>query len=461
MSRSLEGQRVAIIGLGASGIAAAKLALEQGGKVYVSEVRTDKAACTGASQLRQIGVEVELGPHVQRRIASAETIVVSPGISPNARVIRELTNNGISTISEPEFAFRFFNGPLIAVTGTNGKTTTAMLIAQFLKEDGQNVALGGNVGGGLAPPASELALGENSPSWYVLELSSFQLSGIVDLKPAIGVLTNLAPDHLDRYESVASYYCDKAHIFDNADEHSRWILNGDDTDLEDLIQGVPGERFYFSEKYTDREGAYLESDMLTVELTGSKYTIIDLEAVTLIGKHNVQNVLAAALTAKLAGAECSSISAGLKEFSALPHRTQKVAESNGIVWVNDSKATNITATISGITSFDSNLLILLGGQDKGQDFSRLIRPLKENNSKVLAFGESGIRLHNQLKDEVRVRWVKGSFENLMQSASEWAESGDTVLLSPACPSFDMFTDYEQRGERFCQLVKKLVEDSGD
>lgn len=460
MSRPLHGQSVAVIGLGASGIAAAKLALEQGGKVYVSEMRTDKQACAIASQLRQIGVEVDLGPHIQRKIAAAGTIVVSPGISPNSRVLKELTDNGISTISEPEFAFRFFNGPLIAVTGTNGKTTTAMLIAQFLKEDGQDIALGGNIGGGLAPPASALALGGSSPSWYVLELSSFQLSGIVDLKPTIGVFTNLAPDHLDRYESVSSYYGDKANIFHNADEKSRWVLNGDDVDLEHLTQGIPGERFYFSERYADREGAYLESDMLTVELTGSKYRIGGLEEVTLVGKHNLQNVLAAAVTAKLAGVANSSISAGLKEFSGLPHRTEKVAEINGIVWVNDSKATNITATVNGIRSFDSDLLVLLGGQDKGEDFSRLIKPLKEGNSKVLAFGESGIRLHEELKDEVRIRLVTGSFEDLMQSASEWAESGDTVLLSPACPSFDMFTDYEQRGERFCYIATKFAEDSG-
>ena len=278
----------------------------------------------------------------------------------------EFSKNSL-TMAYRRFAFRFFNGPLIAVTGTNGKTTTAMLIAQFLKEDGQDIALGGNIGGGLAPPASALALGGSSPAWYVLELSSFQLSGIVDLKPTIGVFTNLAPDHLDRYESVPSYYGDKANIFRNADEKSRWVLNGDDVDLEHLTQGIPGERFYFSERYTDREGAYLESDMLTVELTGSKYRIGGLEEITLVGKHNLQNVLAAAVTAKLAGAAHSSISAGLKEFSGLPHRIEKVAEINGVVWVNDSKATNITATISGITSFDSNLLFW-EGKTRGRIF---------------------------------------------------------------------------------------------
>tara|TARA_B110000196_G_scaffold317076_1_gene329549 strand:- start:10346 stop:11737 length:1392 start_codon:yes stop_codon:yes gene_type:complete len=459
MSRPLKGQSVAVIGLGSSGIAAAKLALEKGGNVYVSEVREDKEACASASQLREIGIEVELGPHVQRKIAEAGTIVVSPGISPSAKVLKELADNGLSTISEPEFAFRFFNGPLIAVTGTNGKTTTAMLIAQFLKADGQDIAVGGNIGGGLAPPASELAISGNSPSWYVLELSSFQLSGIVDLKPAIGVFTNLAPDHLDRYDSVDSYYRDKSRIFDNADEKSRWVLNGDDSELESLAQGIPGERFYFSEEYADRAGAYLESGVLTVELTGSKYRIAGLQDVTLVGRHNIQNVLAAALTAKLAGTKKSSISAGLKEFSGLPHRTEKIAENNKITWVNDSKATNVTATINGITSFDSNLLVLLGGQDKGENFCRLVKPLKENDSKVLAYGESGIRLYEQLKDEVRVRLVKGSFEDLIRSAIDWVESGDTVLLSPACPSFDMFKDYEHRGERFRHLVTKFLESS--
>ena len=457
IDRTLNGRNIAVIGLGLSGVAAAKLALEKGGEVYVSEIRTDQEARDSASRLRRLGIEVELGPHNQQKIATAETVVVSPGISHHARIIKDLAGKGIATMSEPEFAFRFFDGPLIAVTGTNGKTTTAMLIAQFLKEDGQYVALGGNVGGGMAPPASELALSEDSPSWYVLELSSFQLSGVINLKPSIGVITNLAPDHLDRYESVATYYGDKAKIFANADNNSRWVLNGSDLEVLDLAQNVPGEHFYFSEEYTDSSAAYVEDDMVTVELVVSLSSIIGTDSIPLLGKHNIANVLAAALTAKLAGATDNSIAEGVKKFSSLPHRTEKVGQCRGIAWVNDSKATNISATINGITSLDGQLLVLLGGQDKGEDFTRLIEPLKANNSKVIAFGEAGDRLYQQLNEDVMVRLVEGSFEDLMASAFEWAERGDTVLLSPACPSFDMFRDYQERGDHFRKLVNKFLE----
>ena len=461
VAKSLNGQSIAIIGLGASGKAAARLAFEKGGEVYVSEMRTDKEACHGASQLRNIGIEVELGPHVEERIAAAGTVVISPGIPHDTGIVRKLADNGISTISEPEFAFRFFEGPLIAVTGTNGKTTTAMLITQFLKEDGQDVALGGNVGGGMAPPASELALVENVPSWYVLELSSFQLSGVVDLKPTIGVFTNLAPDHLDRYDSVGAYYRDKGNIFVNADEQSCWVLNGGDYELASLAQDVPGERFYFSRSSAGSQAAYLDGDMVTVKLAESQSSLIGVDAIPLLGKHNVENVLAAALTAKLAGASSRSISDGIGKFSGLPHRTEKVVQHNEITWVNDSKATNVTATISGIESFDENLLVLLGGQDKGEDFSRLIESLKANNSKALVFGESGNRLHDQLKADVRVRYIPGSFEDVIEFARGWADPGDTVLLSPACPSFDMFANYQERGDYFCQLVMKFVEVTDD
>ena len=455
--RNLDGQSIAVIGLGMSGIAAAKLALEKGGEVYVSEMRTDQETRDRASRLRRLGVEVELGPHVESRISSAETIVVSPGISQDSKIIRDLSGNGISTISEPEFAFRFFDGPLIVVTGTNGKTTTALLIAEFLNEDGQTIALGGNVGGGMAPPASELALSEISPSWYILELSSFQLSGIIELKPNIGVVTNLAPDHLDRYESVADYYSDKANIFANADDSSRWVLNGGDVELLGLAKDVPGEHFYFSEGHSDCSSAYFEHGVVTVDLAGSQSSIVKRGEIPLLGNHNAENVLAAALTAKLAGSSNNSMEKGIKKFSDVPHRTEKVGQHQGIAWVNDSKATNITATTSGITSLGANLLVLLGGQDKGEDFTKLIAPLKNNDSKVIAFGEAGTRLYEQLKGNVRVRLVKGDLENVVESAYEWAEAGDTVLLSPACPSFDMFRNYEERGENFREIARKYLE----
>ena len=229
---TLEGEMVAVVGLAASGWAAAWLALEKGGEVHVSDLRTDSATHARGAELRARGAEVELGRHPVDRIAGAGTVVVSPGIRPDSPVLTELRKRGVRWISEPEFAFRFFHGPLIAVTGTNGKTTTAALVAHLLEEDGLDVALGGNIGAAFGPPASELALRERSPAWYVVEMSSFQLGAIDRFKPDIGVMTNLAPDHLDWYPSVESYYADKGNLFRNADDDSRWVLNG----------GRPGRR---------------------------------------------------------------------------------------------------------------------------------------------------------------------------------------------------------------------------
>jgi UDP-N-acetylmuramoylalanine--D-glutamate ligase len=218
---TLKGEKIAVVGLAASGRAAARLALEKGGKVHVSDLRTDAATHVRGAELRALGAEVDLGEHPLDRIADAATVVVSPGIRPDTPVLSELGERGVRWISEPEFAFRFFHGPLIAVTGTNGKTTTAVLLAHLLEEDGLDVALGGNIGAAFGPPASELALREEGPAWYVVELSSFQLGAIDRLKPDIGVMTNLAPDHLDSYPSVESYYADKANLFRNADDDSR------------------------------------------------------------------------------------------------------------------------------------------------------------------------------------------------------------------------------------------------
>ena len=213
---SLDGERIAIVGLAASGRAAARLALERGGRVHVSDLRSDAAAHARGDELRALGVEVDLGRHPLDRIAVAETVVASPGIPPDAPVLRELAERGVRWISEPEFAFRFFDGPLIVVTGTNGKTTTTALVAHLLEADGQDVALGGNIGQAFGPAASELALRDRGPAWYVVEMSSFQLAGIDRLRPDLGVVTNLAPDHLDRYASVEDYYADKANLFRNA-----------------------------------------------------------------------------------------------------------------------------------------------------------------------------------------------------------------------------------------------------
>ena len=456
---TLEGEMVAVVGLAASGRAAAWLALEKGGEVHVSDLRTDTATHVRGAELRARGVEVELGKHPVDRIAGAGTVVVSPGIRPDAPVLNELGERGVRWISEPEFAFRFFDGPLIAVTGTNGKTTTAALVAHLLEENGLDVALGGNIGAAFGPPASELALRERSPAWYVVEMSSFQLGAIDRFKPDIGVMTNLAPDHLDWYPSVESYYADKANLFRNADDDSRWVLNGDDPAVAGLAEGVRGRRFFFSRMSGGRPGAYLEGDMLTLDVSGEAEALGHVEDIALLGAHNMENALAAATTAHLAGASTESIRRGLATAKALPHRTEKVAEAKGVRWVNDSKATNVAAARSAITSLDGALLVLLGGKDKGEDLSTLVAALSKTDARVLAFGQAGPRIFQALDGHVPVELLAGGFDEVMEVAAQRAVPGTTVLLSPACSSYDMFESYEERGARFAALAKAISEDA--
>ena len=455
---TLKGELVAVVGLAASGRAAARLALEKGGEVHVSDLRTDAATHARGAELRELGAEVDLGEHPVDLIAGAATVVVSPGIRPDAPVLNELGERGVRWISEPEFAFRFFDGPLIAVTGTNGKTTTAVLVAHLLEEDGLDVALGGNIGAAFGPPASELALREQSPAWYVVEMSSFQLAAIDRFKPDIGVMTNLAPDHLDWYPTVESYYADKANLFRNADDDSRWVLNAGDPAIAALAEGIPGRHFYFSTVSSGQQGAYLDGDVLTLDVSGTVEPLGRVEDIALLGTHNLENALAAATAAGLAGASTGSIRRGLATAKALPHRTEKVAEAKGVRWVNDSKATNVAAARSAINSFDGPLLVLLGGKDKAEDFSPLVGALMKADARVLAFGEAGSRIFQALDGHVPVELLSEDFDGVMEAAAQRVVPRTTVLLSPACSSYDMFTSYEERGARFTALAKAYSED---
>ena len=447
---------VAIIGAGASGVAAARLAVAKGVKTYVSDLRADAALAAGAERARALGADVELGRHDLERIAGSATVVVSPGVHPDAPVLAALRGRGVRWISEPEFAFRFFQAPLIAVTGTNGKTTTAALTAHLLKEAGVDVGLGGNVGGGLGPAASELALELPAPAWYVLEMSSFQLAGVKRFRPDIGVLTNLAPDHLDRYPSVAAYFADKARLFDNADRHSKWVLNGDDEEVLDLAGKAPGERYAFSVERGDTAGR-IEGDDLVIDVGQGTERLLPCDELPLLGAHNWGNALAAALAARLAGLGSEGLASGLASARPLPHRLVPVAEVDDVLWVDDSKATNVGAAVGAIRSLrDRRLVVLLGGKDKGEDFQPLAAELSTCVRVAVTFGAAGERIASVL-DAAGVpteRVAPGTpLEAIVAKARTAACPGDVVLLAPACSSFDMFTGYEERGRRFGALAR--------
>lgn len=456
---SLDGARIAVIGLGASGRAAARLALEKGAEVYVSDQSVEAAAAAGGAELRALGARVEGGGHDLGRVARADLVVVSPGIPPDAPVLRELRARGVRWISEPELAVRFYRGPLIAITGTNGKTTTTVLTAHLLDEAGFSAAPGGNVGGGLAPAASDLALLEPAPDWYVLELSSFQLGAIDTLQPDIGVFLNLSPDHLDYYGgSVEAYYADKGRLFDNADEASRWVLPLEAPEVDALAADARGTRWRFSEEAVQGSHAFVRDGVLTLRGVGGaevgEEPLLPAAELPLLGRHNRLNALAASLAARLAGAGPAALASGLRTARPLPHRLAPVVEAAGVLWVNDSKATNVAATRSALESLDRPVILLAGGKDKGEDFGAL-RDALGGVRLVLCYGAAGPRLARALDGGgARVREHSGSLAQVVEVAADEAGAGDIVLLSPACSSFDMFESYEDRGRRFEALVRE-------
>lgn len=467
----LTGVNVAVIGLGASGFAAARLAVEKGGDVYVSDARTNDAAAARGAALGDAGVDVELGRHDIERMVDAGFVVASPGIPPDAPVLRALADRGVRWISEPEFAARFLPGSLIGITGTNGKTTTTLLVDHLLRCSGIRSAAGGNVGGGLAPAASDLARSGEPYDWVVLEMSSFQLAGVDNFRPDIGVVTNLSPDHLDRYGSVAAYYEDKARLFDNAGSDSTWVLPFADPDVSALARDAAGRRFYFDGSVPTPGGrhdsadrhAFVDDGVLFLRTDGEIEELIEVEDLPLLGAHNVTNALTAALVARLAGAQIGGLSAGLGSVRALPHRLEPVREVGGVLWVNDSKATNVAATRSAIGSLDRPIVLLVGGKDKEEDFAELAPIMAGRVSRVLAYGAAGPRVDAALRSAFSghpgmpdVEMVEGTLDRVVARATEVAHPGSVVLLSPACSSFDMYENYEARGQHFCDLVRGLA-----
>ncbi len=423
---------------------------------------------------------MELGGHDLERVARSDTVVVSPGIPPDAPVLRALGSRGVSWISEPEFAFHFLHGSLIAVTGTNGKTTTAALTAHLLQAAGLDVGLGGNIGSAFGPPASDLALMEPAPAWFVVELSSFQLADTMAFRPNIGVLTNLAPDHLDRYGSVGEYYADKGRLFRNATPESHWVLNADQPQVEALAGDAPGRRYYFSTAGNGsaedagsagdaRErrpaevpgeagqgaapAAFLREGELVLAWEGSQTPLLHQSRLSLLGRHNAGNALAAALAARVAGLSSQEISDGLRSFRSLPHRLEPVGEARGLQWVNDSKATNVAATAGALASLPGPLVLLLGGKDKGEDLTPLRAAIHSGVRALVLYGEARGRMAEALAGGAELHLVEGGFDEAVETGASLARPGDLLLLSPACSSFDMFESYEARGRRFAALAR--------
>jgi UDP-N-acetylmuramoylalanine--D-glutamate ligase len=439
------GGLVAVIGLGRSGAAATRLLAREGARVYASDANAAPAAGAAAALLRGLpGVAVELGRHNLETIRSAAGVVVSPGVPPDAAPLAAARAARVPIVSELDLGFRALRGVrCIAVTGTNGKTTTTALVAHLLGQAGLQALAAGNIG----RPLCDVALTTPLPQWLAVEVSSFQLHDSPHFAPEIGVVTNLSPDHLDRYADVAAYYADKRLLFRNATDASVWVLNGDDPPALELADGARGRRVRFSLRGPS-DGWYDAAER-SLRLGGRE--LMPRAALPLLGAHNVANALAAALAVQEAGIGPGAIAEGLRTFQPLPHRLEPVAEVDGVRWINDSKATNVASTAVAIEAMDRPFVLLLGGRHKGEPYARLAPLLRERCRLVVAYGEAGPLVEQDLAGRVPLE-RGGDFADVVARARRAARPGDAVLLSPACSSYDMFANYEERGAAFRRLA---------
>lgn len=436
---------MAVVGLARTGIAVTRWLAAQGVRVYASDAAEAPSLREAARSLGGDRVTTELGRHDLERIRRAVAVVVSPGVPPAAPPVVAARGAGVPVLAELDLAARALAGTrLTVVTGTNGKSTTTALIGHLLSRAGHDVAVAGNIG----RPLIEVASVTPAPAWAAVEASSFQLHDSPRLDPAIGVVTNLAPDHLDRYGSVEEYYADKQQLFRNASPRSVWILNGDDEAVERLAGEAPGVRRRFS--LARRADGWM--DPATGWLMLGQEPLLLRGRFPLLGEHNVANALAAALAAQAAGVPSAVIAEGLASFRGLPHRLEPIREVAGVLWINDSKATNVASTLVALRAMTRPFVLIAGGRPKGEGFESLAEPLRDRCRGVLAYGEAAGGLAAGLSGPAPVEIVP-RFADAVARARALARPGDAVLLSPACASFDQFANYEERGEIFRRLVE--------
>ena len=438
---------VAVVGLGRSGLAAARLLRSWGTAVYASDGGTGGSIELAAAELVGLGASCQVGGHDLDRIGRAELVVISPGVPPTAPVLVRAAAAGVPVWAEVELGLRALGGslPYIAVTGTNGKTTTTALVEHLLLAAGRQARAVGNIG----TPLTEIALDEIKPEVLAIELSSFQLHDMPTVAPTVGLLTNLAPDHLDRYANLTDYYGDKARLFANATARSVWVSNADDPESERWISGVAGRRLTFS--LERRADGWYDRSAKALMLGAS--VMLDRAEFPLLGDHNVANALAASLAAGAVDVSMAALAEGLRTVQPLKHRMEPLREVQGVLWINDSKATNVSSTEVAVKSMDRQFVLLLGGRHKGEPYTRL-GPLLGRCRAVIAYGEAGPQVVADLADLVRVIPATG-FDQVVRTASSLVTRGDAVLLSPACSSYDMFTNYEERGNRFREIVEAM------
>ena len=443
-------ERLVILGGGESGVGTAILGKKKGYEVFVSDFGKIKE--TYKEVLKNFEIEWEDGGHSESKILNADLVMKSPGIPDKASIVKALHNKGVSVISEIEFASRYTEATLVAITGSNGKTTTTALTTYILKNAGLNVEAAGNIGDSFAKMVAE-----KSFDTYVLEISSFQLDGIVDFAPHIAILTNITPDHLDRYDyKFENYIASKFRIAMNQTEKDYLIYDADDEVIKNWLKENPvrSQLLPFSVKNKMEQGAYLANKEIIITLGNTKFNM-STENLTLKGTHNTKNAMAAATASRLLSIRKATIRESLEGFQGVEHRLEHVLKINNVQYINDSKATNVNATFYALDSMSSPTVWIVGGVDKGNDYRDLFPLVNEKVKAIVCLGVDNKKLMQNFSNMVEVIIETQSISEAVKIAYKLADKGDNVLLSPACASFDLFENYEDRGRQFKEAVRNL------
>ena len=447
----LKDKRVLVVGLGKSGVASALFLKERGARVTVSDTKPPEQLRDEIPLLLDHGIAVETGGHGERTFRGQDLIVVSPGVPVDAPPLIQARALGEPVIGEIELAAQNLSGTIVAITGSNGKTTTTTLAGEILAAGGLPVAVGGNIG----TPAISLVQQASRETITVLEVSSFQLETIQTFRPKIAVILNITPDHLDRHRTFHAYVDAKARIFENQQASDFAVLNEDDSTCRTLGDRTRAQVVWFSRKKEVQRGAYVHDGQIFFRDAGGQREIMQVSEIPLKGAHNVENVLAGVCAGALMGCAPEKIQQAIRNFKAVEHRLEYVATIKGVEYFNDSKATNVDATIKALESFPKNVHLILGGKDKGSDYTVLNDLLRERVKRVYTIGAAAEKIESQIKGAAQIVHAE-TLENAVRRASAVAQAGDIVLLAPACASFDQFQSYNHRGRVFKEVVSALA-----
>ena len=439
-----------MVGLGRSGVASALFLQSRGAKVTVSDSKPEDQLRQEIPVLLDHGIAVETGRHGERTFQNQDLIVVSPGVPVDAQPLIQARALGEQVIGEIELAAEFLSGPILAVTGSNGKTTTTTLIGEILAKSGLKTLVGGNIG----TPAISLVEQATPDAVTVLEVSSFQLETIRTFRPKVALVLNVTLDHLDRHRTFEAYAAAKARVFENQQEHDFTVLNAEDPTCVRMAKKTKAQLFWFNRKHEVDQGTFVRQGIVHLRRNGREHEIMPLAEIPLKGAHNVENVLAAICAAELMGCPPDAVRKAVRDFKAVEHRLQYVATVRGVEYYNDSKATNVDATIKALESFPGNIHLILGGKDKGSDYTVLNGLLRERVKCVYTIGAAAEKIEKHITGATKITPSR-TMDKAVAQASTNAQAGDIVLLAPACASFDQFQNYEHRGKVFKELVLAL------